>query len=69
MEYVDLIINYFRKRRVGVVREGLYGYHYFKHMIHLWTGDWVNNMSKTNEAVGERNNIDKLRGKKRLVRN
>ena len=52
-----------------MVREGLYGYHYFKHMIHLWTGDWVNNMSKTNEAVGERNNIDKLRGKKRLVRN
>ena len=42
-------------------------YPYLKHLIQLWPGDWVNNMEKMNEAVGENNCIYKYRGKQRLV--
>ena len=30
----------FDKEEGGGTREGLYGYPYLKHLIHLWPGDW-----------------------------
>ena len=36
-------------------REGLYGYPYFTHLIQLWPGDWVNHMTKINEAIDMKN--------------
>ena len=38
LDYVDLIINYFKKRRGGG-RKGLDGYQYLKHIIEFWAGD------------------------------
>ena len=47
LDYVSLIINYLRKRRVrGGFREGLDGYHSLKHVILLWPGYWVKQMEK-----------------------
>ena len=54
-DYVGLILNYFRKRRVWGTSEGLDEYPYLKDIIQLWTGDWVNHMEKMNEAVGMKN--------------
>ena len=31
----------FEEEEGGLVREVLDGYHYLKHIIKLWTGDWV----------------------------
>ena len=67
--YVGLIINYLMKRRVGFTREGLDEYHYLKHKIQLWPGDWVKQMEKINEAVGMNNRVTVSGGGKRIVRN
>ena len=37
------------------------------HLIELWAGDCINQISKINDAVGERNRLQKLGGKTRLV--
>ena len=65
---MGLTIHYLRKRRVGGIREVLYGYLYLKHLVQLWTGDWVNNMKKMDEAVAMKICFDMSGGKKRLVR-
>ena len=31
----------FEEEEGGGTREGLYGYTYLKHIIQLWSGDWV----------------------------
>ena len=41
----------FEEEEGGGTREGLYGYHYLKHRIQLWLGDWMNHMERMNEAV------------------
>ena len=53
---------------MGGIREVLYGYLYLKHLVQLWTGDWVNNMKKMDEAVAMKICFDMSGGKKRLVR-
>ena len=45
----------------------LYGYPYLEHLIQLWLGDWVKQMSEINKSVGENNHIDRLGGKRHLV--
>ena len=55
LDYVGLIIDYFRKSRVGGASKGLDGYHYLNNTIQLWPGDWVKQMEKMNEAVGMKN--------------
>ena len=57
----------FKEEEGGVIQEGLYRYIYLKHLIKLWPGDWVKQMEKMKEAVGEKNCIDKSGEKKRLV--
>ena len=49
------------------VQEGLDGYPYFTHLIQLCPGDWVEQVRKMNEAVGEKNSFDNSGGKKLLV--
>ena len=49
-------------------RGGLDGYPYLKHLLHLWPGDWVNQMKQMNEAVGMNNHVTVSGGGKRLVR-
>ena len=39
-----------------------------KHIIEFFPGDWVDQMSRINEAVIERNKLQKLGGQTRLVR-
>ena len=58
----------YEKEKDGGFQEGLYRYPYLKHIIQLLPGDWVERISKTNEAVGESNCLDKLGEKRRLVR-
>ena len=36
----------FEEEEGGGTREGLYGYHYLKHRIQLWLGDWAKQMKK-----------------------
>ena len=36
----------FEEEEVGGIREGLEGYYYLKHLIQLWTGDWIKQMKK-----------------------
>ena len=36
----------FEEEEGGGTRELLYGYPYLKHLIQLWTVDWVNQMEK-----------------------
>ena len=52
------------------VRERLDGYPYLKHLIKLWTGDYVKHMSEMNEMAGVNNCLLIYGGKKRtrLVR-
>ena len=52
-----LIIDHLKKRRVGGTRELLDGHPYLKHLIQLWTGDWVKQMAKMNEAVVMNNRL------------
>ena len=40
LDYTGLLINYFRKRRVGVLER------YFKHLIQLWPGGWLKQTGK-----------------------
>ena len=42
LDYVGLIINYLRKRRVGGLERYYTGISILKHMIQLLPGDWVN---------------------------
>ena len=49
-------------------REGLDGYPYLKHLIQLWTGDWISQMSKMNEAFCMNNRVTTNGEGKRLVR-
>ena len=42
-------------------------YPYLKHIIHLWSGDWVKQRGKRNEAIGEKNCLDKSGVNKRSV--
>ena len=46
LDYVGLIINHLRKRRVWGAREGLDYYPSLKHLIQLLPGDWENHMEK-----------------------
>ena len=50
-----------------MTREGLDGYPYLKHLIHLWPGDWVKQMAKKNESVGTKNCIKMGGGGKHIV--
>ena len=73
-EYKAIEINgfdykLFEEEDGGGFQEGLYRYPYFMHLIKLWSGVWVKQMSKTNQSVGDNNCIDTLMGRKRQVRN
>ena len=57
----------FEEEEGGRTREGLDGYIYLKHLIQLWSGDWVKQMAKMNEEVVIRNNFTVNGGGKRLV--
>ena len=46
------------------VREELDGYPYLMHINKLWPGDWVKQMTKTNQAVGGKNRLDTSVGRK-----
>ena len=69
LDYMALIINYLKRMRLGGVREVLDRYPYFINIIKLWPGDWVTQMEKMNQAVGEKNNINTSVGRKRPARN
>ena len=70
MEYVDWIINYLKKRRVGGGVDMYYmGIIIRSIQFSFGQGIGSSRSQKMNETVGKRNNIDKLGGKKRLVRN
>ena len=58
----------FEEEEGEVTREGLDGYPYWKHLIQLWSGDWVKQMEKMNEAFGMKNYVTVGGGRKRLVR-
>ena len=58
----------FEEEEGGGVRQRLDVYNYLKHLIQLWPGDWVNQMSKMNEMVGMNNRLMMSRVEKRLVR-
>ena len=62
LNYMVLIVNYLNKRRVRWLERGLDWYPYLKHIIQLWSGYWVKQMKKTNQAVGEKNCLDKSGG-------
>ena len=57
----------FEEEEGGGVREGLHGYPYLKRLIQFGPGGWVKQIAKMNEAVGEKNHVDKYGGKKHLV--
>ena len=57
----------FEENEGGDNREVLDGYPYLNHLIQLWSGDWVNHMSKMNEAVGTKNCLTMYRAGKRIV--
>ena len=40
----------------------IYGYQYLNNLIYLWPLYWVERISKTNESVGDSNQIQKLWG-------
>ena len=63
---MGLIISYLKRVGWGYSR-GIRRYPYFKHIIQLLPGDWVKQVAKINEAVGEKNHLDKSVGKKGLV--
>ena len=42
-------------------------YHYLKHLIQLWLGDWVKQMEKMNESFGINNRLTASRGNSQLV--
>ena len=48
-------------------QEGIDWYLYLEHLIDLCLGDWVDHLSKMNEAVGERNKHKKVAGNTWLV--
>ena len=45
----------FEEEEGGVTREGKYGYPYVKHIIQLWSVDWMKHMEKINKVVGIKN--------------
>ena len=51
------------------MQEGIYGYPCLKHLRELWLGDWIEQMSKTNEEVGERNQHQKAGGEDTIEEN
>ena len=57
----------FEDEEGGGTKQGLDRYYYLKHIIKLWTGDWVKQMKKMNEAVGMKNRPTMGGGGKRLV--
>ena len=67
LDYVDLIINYLRKRSGGT-RELLEGYPYLNHHIQLCPDDWEKNMETINEAIGTKNRVTVGGGGKLIVR-
>ena len=58
----------FEEEEGGGTIEGFDGYTYLKHIIQLWPGVWVNQMSKMNEVVGTNNCLTMDGGRKGLVR-
>ena len=54
----------FEEEDGGETREGLYGYPYLKHVIKLWSGDWVKQIAKMNEVVGMKTHFMMDRGGK-----
>ena len=67
LDYVDLIINYLKKRRVGEFCEGFDGYPYFKHLIKFFPGDCFKHTPKRNEVADENNLFDKCGRTRYLV--
>ena len=57
----------FEEEEGGGTREVLYGYHYLKHIIQLWSGYWVKQMLKMNKTVVIKNRYTMDGGGKRLV--
>ena len=57
----------FEEQEGRETRQGLDEYPYLKHLIQLWSVDWVKKMVKMNEAVGRKNIFTMDGGGKRLV--
>ena len=57
----------FEEKEGGGKREGLDGYPYLKHLIHLWPVYWLRHMEKMNEAVCMNNCFTSNGVGKRLV--
>ena len=57
----------FQEEGGGVGSEVIYCYTYLKHIIDLWSVDWVKQMLKTNEDIDEKNQYEKVVGKRGLV--
>ena len=70
-DYKDIILRgfgskLFESEEGGGVREVLDGYHYLKHIIQFWVGDWFKHMENINEMVGMKNHLLMSGIKKRL---
>ena len=57
----------FPEEKGGDFHEGIYGYPYLKHLLELWTSDWIEHLSKINERVSDINRYQKAMGKIILV--
>ena len=57
----------FEEYKDGGVRGRLDRYPYLNHLFQLWPGDLSKNMAKMNEAVGDKNCLDKSGRKKWIV--
>ena len=58
----------FEEEEGGGTREGLDRYPYLNNLIQLWSGDWVKQLEKMNDAVGMKNRFMMNGGGKRSVR-
>ena len=54
----------FEEEEGGGVQEGIDGYPYLKHLIELCPGIYIQNLSKMNKEISERNQHQKELGKR-----
>ena len=57
----------FEEEEGGGTRKGLDRYNYLKHIIQLWSGDWVKQTEKINEEFGMKDLVTMNEGGKRVV--
>ena len=50
----------FEEEEYGGIQEELDGYPYLVHLINFWKVYWCNQVENMNQAVGEKNRLDKL---------